>query len=124
MAIQLTPEQKQRIQAIVKSGAYPSAQEALDAAVAAVEIAAAAGFEGSQNELESLLLEGLASKELSEEEFFEAFDREANAMQYWVALPPPPQINRYGVPQEPKSGTVVKVWDAKERRSVTTGILI
>jgi len=90
MAIQLTPEQKQRIQAIVKSGAYPSAQEALDAAVAAVEIAAAAGFEGSQNELESLLLEGLASKELSEEEFFEAFDREANAMQYWVALPPPP----------------------------------
>jgi Arc/MetJ-type ribon-helix-helix transcriptional regulator len=42
VAIQLTPEQEQRIQAIVKAGAYPSAEEALDAAVAAVEIAAGA----------------------------------------------------------------------------------
>ena len=69
MAIQLTPEQEMRIQAVVNAGAYPSAQEALDAAVTAVEIAAAPGFEGSQEELESLLMQGIASGELSEEEF-------------------------------------------------------
>jgi Arc/MetJ-type ribon-helix-helix transcriptional regulator len=80
MAIQLTPEQEQRIQAIVNAGAYPSAQEALDAAVAAVEVAVAPGFEGSQDELEGLLLEGLASKELSEERFWDSVDRETNAM--------------------------------------------
>ena len=46
MAIQLTPEQEQRIQAIVNAGAYSSAQEALDAALAAMESAAAPGFDG------------------------------------------------------------------------------
>jgi Arc/MetJ-type ribon-helix-helix transcriptional regulator len=63
MPIQLTPEQEQRIQAVVSGGAYPSTQEALDAAVAAVEFAAAPGFEGTQEELEALLLEGLNSGE-------------------------------------------------------------
>ena len=80
MAIQLTPEQELRIQAVVNAGAYPSTHEALDAAVAAVEIIAAPGFEGSQEELEGLLLEGLTSGELSEEEFWESVDRETNAM--------------------------------------------
>jgi hypothetical protein len=80
MAIQLTPEQEMRIQAVVNAGAYPSAQEALDAAVMAVEIAAAPGFEGSQEELESLLMQGLASRELSEEEFWDSVDRETCAM--------------------------------------------
>ena len=46
MPIQLTPEQEQRIQAVVNAGAYDSTEEALDAAVAAVEIAAAPGFHG------------------------------------------------------------------------------
>ena len=55
MAIQLTLEQEQRIQAIVNAGAYPTASEALDAAVAAVEIAAGPGFEGQPDELEALL---------------------------------------------------------------------
>lgn len=66
MAIQLTPDQEKRIQAIVNAGGYPSAEEALDAAVAAVEIAAAPGFEGTQDELEVLLLEGLNSGEAVE----------------------------------------------------------
>lgn len=61
MAIQLTPEQEQRIQAVVKAGAYPSAEEALNAALAVVETATAPGFEGTQDELETLLLEGLNS---------------------------------------------------------------
>jgi hypothetical protein len=43
--------------------AYRSAEEALDAAVAAVEIAAVPDFEGSQEELEELLLEALNSGE-------------------------------------------------------------
>jgi Arc/MetJ-type ribon-helix-helix transcriptional regulator len=80
MAIQLTPEQEQRIQAVVSSGAYPSAREALDAAVVAVEIAAAPGFEGPPEELESLLLSGLASKELHEKEFWDLVDRETGVM--------------------------------------------
>jgi Arc/MetJ-type ribon-helix-helix transcriptional regulator len=63
MAIQLTPAQEQRIQAIVNAGAYPSAEEALDAAV---EIAAVPGFDGPREELEELLLEGLNSGEAVE----------------------------------------------------------
>ena len=80
MAIQLTPEQEMRIQAVVSAGAYPSAQEALDAAVTAVEMAAAPGFEGSSDELENLLTRGLASQELSEEEFWNSVERETGAM--------------------------------------------
>jgi hypothetical protein len=80
MAIELTLEQERRIQAVVKAGGYSSAEEALDAAVAAVEAAAAPGFEGSEPELEGLLLEGLASRELEEGEFWSSIDRETNAM--------------------------------------------
>ena len=35
--MQLTPEQEERIRTVVNAGAYRSAEEALDAAVAAVE---------------------------------------------------------------------------------------
>jgi putative addiction module CopG family antidote len=63
MSIQLTPEQEQRIRTVVNAGAYRSAEEALDAAVAAVEIAGAPDFEGTQEELEELLIEGLHSGE-------------------------------------------------------------
>ena len=80
MAIQLTPEQERRILAIVDTGAYHSTQEALDAAVAAVEVAAVPGFKGSHEELEALLLEGMESKELSEEEFWDTVDGETEAM--------------------------------------------
>jgi Arc/MetJ-type ribon-helix-helix transcriptional regulator len=80
MAIQLTPEQEQRIQAIVNAGAYLSAEEALDAAVAAVESAAAPGFEGSQEDLGGLLMAGEASKVLSEEEFWNSVDDETSAI--------------------------------------------
>lgn len=40
MAMQLTPDQEQRIQAIVSTGAYASAEEAINAAVLVVETAA------------------------------------------------------------------------------------
>ena len=66
MAIQLTPKQQQRIDAIVRAGAYPSVEEALDAAVAAVESFASPGFDGTQEELEEFLAEGLRSGEAVE----------------------------------------------------------
>jgi len=80
MAIQLTPEQETRIRAVVNAGAYPSAQAALDAAVTAIEIVAAPAFEGSQEELADLLERGMASRELSEKEFWGAIDEETRAM--------------------------------------------
>ena len=80
MAIQLTPEQEQRLQAVVNAGAYASAEEALDAALTVVEKTAVHSFEGTQEELEGLLMEGLASKELSEEEFWHSVDSQTNAM--------------------------------------------
>ena len=80
MAIQLTPEQEQRLQAVVSAGAYASASEALEAALSIVETAAAHDFEGTQDELEGLLMEGLASKELSEDEFWHSVDSQTNAM--------------------------------------------
>jgi Arc/MetJ-type ribon-helix-helix transcriptional regulator len=73
--MQLTPEQEERIRAVVNAGAYSSAEEALNAAVAAVETAAAPGFERSEAELE-----GLASQELTDEEFWDSIDRETNTM--------------------------------------------
>jgi Arc/MetJ-type ribon-helix-helix transcriptional regulator len=63
VSIQLSPEQEQRIRTLVNAGAYRSAEEAIDAAVTAVEIAAAPNFEGTQEELEELLLECLNSGE-------------------------------------------------------------
>lgn len=77
MAIQLTPEQEQRLQAIVATGAYPSVKDALDAAVTAVEVAPAPGFEGTLEELEELILEGLNSGEPIEAD--EAFWNELKA---------------------------------------------
>lgn len=63
MSLQLTPEQEQRIRSVVSAGAYQSAEEALDAAVAAVELAAVPDFAGTHEELQELLLEGLHSGE-------------------------------------------------------------
>ena len=63
MSLQLTPEQERRIRTVVGAGAYRNAEEALDAAVAAVETAVAPQFEGTPDEFEALLLEGLNSGE-------------------------------------------------------------
>jgi Arc/MetJ-type ribon-helix-helix transcriptional regulator len=68
MAIQLTPEQEARIQAVVTAGAYSSPSEALDACIAAIE--------GPDAELERLLIEGLESGTMTEEEFKSSIRRE------------------------------------------------
>jgi hypothetical protein len=80
MPIQLTPEQEQRLQAVVSAGAFSSTEEALNAALTVVERASANDFDGTQEELEGLLMEGLGSRELSEGEFWHSIDSQTNAM--------------------------------------------
>lgn len=82
MAIQLTAEQEQRIKAVVNAGMYPSTEEAVDAAVAAVETAAVPNFEGTQAELDDLLIEGLNSGEPVEadEAFWKRLTAETDRM--------------------------------------------
>jgi hypothetical protein len=78
--MQLTPDQEQRLTAVVRTGAYASTEEALNAAVDAVEAAAVSGFEGTAEELASLLLTGLASRPLTASEFWGEVDRETEAL--------------------------------------------
>ena len=63
MPMQLTPDQERRIQSFVDSGLFSSATDVVDAALVAVEQQTVAGFEGTQEELDALLLEGLNSGE-------------------------------------------------------------
>ena len=63
MALQLTPKAERRIQAVVNAEAYGSTEEALNAVLAVVETVAVPDFEGTQDELETLLLDGLESRE-------------------------------------------------------------
>jgi Arc/MetJ-type ribon-helix-helix transcriptional regulator len=82
MALQLTPEQERRIQAVVSAGAYRSTEEALNAALAVVETVAAPDFEGTHDELETLLLDGLASGQPIEADdaFWNRLTRETDRM--------------------------------------------
>jgi Arc/MetJ-type ribon-helix-helix transcriptional regulator len=64
MTIHLTPEQERRIQAVVRRGGYGSLEEVVEAALTAVEQRTVPGFAGTQEELDTLLAEGLASKQL------------------------------------------------------------
>ena len=70
MSIEVTEEQERRIQAVIRRGAYESVEEVVEAALAAVEQRTVPGFRGSPEQLDALLAEGMASKELSEEEFW------------------------------------------------------
>ncbi len=80
MPIQLSPEQEQRLEAIVARGAYATTQEALDAGVAAIEFASEPLPEDEREEIEALLLEGLESPTESEEEFWTALKAETDQM--------------------------------------------
>ena len=80
MAIQLTPEQERRIQAVIGRGAYKSVEEVVEAALAAVEQRAVPGFAGTPDELDALLAEGLASKELTEAEFWDSVGKQTEAV--------------------------------------------
>jgi len=80
MTIHLTPEQERRVQEVIRNGAYRSVDEVVEAALAAVEQRATPGFEGTQEQLEKLLTEGLASKELTEEEFWQSVNQRTAAL--------------------------------------------
>jgi Arc/MetJ-type ribon-helix-helix transcriptional regulator len=80
MAIQLTPEQERRVQDVISRGAYESVEEVVDAAWAAVEQRTVPGFAGTPDELDFLLAEGLASKELTEDEFWGSVNAQTNAL--------------------------------------------
>ena len=80
MTIHLTPEQERRVQAVMGRGAYESVEEVVDAALAAVEQRTVPGFAGTQEELDALLAEGLASNELAEDEFWGSVGAQTDAL--------------------------------------------
>ncbi|HXL21867.1 MAG TPA: hypothetical protein VOA78_05330 [Candidatus Dormibacteraeota bacterium] len=80
MTIHLTPEQERRIQEVIRRGAYGSLEEVVEAALTAVEQRTVPGFAGTQEELDALLAEGLASEQIAEDEHWSAVDRQTEAM--------------------------------------------
>ena len=82
MTIHLTPEQERRVRAVIGRGAYESVEEVVDAALAAVEQRTVPGFAGTQEELDALLADGLASKDLTEDEFWSLLDAQTGTMLY------------------------------------------
>ncbi|MGB2621109.1 MAG: hypothetical protein WA857_16080 [Candidatus Acidiferrum sp.] len=80
MKINLTPEQERRIQAVLSRGAYDSVEEVVEAAVTAVEQRTVPGFAGTPEELDILLAEGLASKQLTEDEFWTSVTKRTGAL--------------------------------------------
>ena len=80
MPVHLTRQQEERIEAIIHSGAYQSAEDVVEAALTALEQRAVPGFDGAEGELEALLTAGLDSAELSEEEFWTSVDRKTDAI--------------------------------------------
>ncbi len=80
MTIHLTPEQERRVRAVIHRGAYESIEEVVEAALSAVEQRTAQGFEGTQEELDALLADGLASEELAEDAVWDAVNKRTDAM--------------------------------------------
>jgi Arc/MetJ-type ribon-helix-helix transcriptional regulator len=80
MAIQLTPEQERRIEAVLRRGAYQSVDEVVEAALAAIEQRTVPGFKGTPEELDTLLAEGLSSKQLPEGEFWDSVTQQTDAI--------------------------------------------
>jgi len=80
MTIHLTPEQERRIQALIRRGGYGSLEEVVEAALTAVEQRTVPGFAATQEELDSLLAEGLASEQLGEDEFWGSVNRQTDGM--------------------------------------------
>jgi Arc/MetJ-type ribon-helix-helix transcriptional regulator len=80
MTIHLTPEQERRLRAVLDRGAYKSVEEVLEAALTAVEQRTVPGFAGTPEELDTLLAEGLASKQLTEDEFWSSVSKRTDAL--------------------------------------------
>ena len=80
MTIRLTPEQERRIRAVLSRGAYESVDQVVEAALTAVEQRTVPGFAGTPEELDTLLAEGLASKELTEDEVLSSVSKQTHAL--------------------------------------------
>ena len=80
MTIHLTPEQERRLRAVLSRGAYQSVEEVVEAALTAVEQRTVPGFAGTPEELDTLLAEGLASKRLTEDEFWSSVSKRTDAL--------------------------------------------
>jgi Arc/MetJ-type ribon-helix-helix transcriptional regulator len=80
MTIHLTPEQERRLQAVLSRGAYNSVEELVEAALTAVEQRAISGFAGTPEELDTLLAEGLASKQLTEDDFWSSVNKQTDVL--------------------------------------------
>ena len=80
--LQLTPDQERRIQSLVDRGVFPSPEQAVSAALLAIEQVVPEGFEGTPKELEALLLEGLSSGEPIpvDDAFWARLDKETDEM--------------------------------------------
>jgi putative addiction module CopG family antidote len=80
MTIHLTPEQERRIQEVIRRGAYGSLEEVVEAALTAVEQRTVPGFAGTQEELDTLLAEGLASEQIAEDAYWTSVNGKTEAM--------------------------------------------
>jgi Arc/MetJ-type ribon-helix-helix transcriptional regulator len=80
MTIHLTPEQERRIRAVLDRRAYKSVEEVVEAALTAVEQRTVPGFAGRPEELDTLLAEGLASKQLTQDEFWSSASKRTDAL--------------------------------------------
>lgn len=80
MTIHLTPEQERRIRAVLGRGAYESVEEVVEAALTAVEQRTVPGFTGTPEELDTLLAEGLAAKQLNGGEFWSSVSKQTDAL--------------------------------------------
>ena len=80
MTIHLTPEQERRIRTVFSRDAYRSLDEVVEAALTAVEQRTVPGFAGTPEEFDTLLAEGLASKQLTEDEFWSSVSKRTDAV--------------------------------------------
>jgi len=80
MTIRLTPEQQCRIQAVLSHGGYESVDQVVEAALTAVEQRTGPGFAGTPEDLDTLLAEGLASKQFTEDDFWSSVIKQTDAL--------------------------------------------
>ena len=78
MTVHLTPEQEQRIEAIIHSD--HTIDDVVETALTAVEQRAAPRFAGTGEEQEALLLTGMNSPDIAQEEFWASVDEATDAM--------------------------------------------
>lgn len=80
MTIKLTPEQERRLEDVVRRGGYESVDEVVEAALIAFEQRLVPGFSGTPEELDALLADGMASKQITEDEFWKTVNRQTDIM--------------------------------------------